>query len=88
MSTDLRFEEEQIRPIRPNDSGAFVYNRYDPRQRIPPLVRFLMRSRIVRSETQARNVVIALCVLLLLSAVILLYRATDTPELIRLKLSI
>lgn len=87
MSMDLKFEEEQIRPVRSNQTGAFVYNRYDARTRIPPIIRFLMRARLVRSEKQARVLVISICTVLCLIAIFVISRSMVEPEIVRLQLS-
>lgn len=89
MSEELRFEEEQIKPVhRDPEFGGFSYQRYDPRLRVPTFVRFLMRARIVRTEKAAEKLLISVCVLLCIIAIAAFVWGIREPEITRLKLTI
>ncbi len=89
MPEELKFEEEQIKPIHRNeDLGGFSYQRYDPRLRIPTFVRFLMRAHIVQNERSAEKLLLVICVLLCVIAITLFMLGTKDPDITRLQLTI
>jgi hypothetical protein len=87
MSMDLKFEEEQIRPARSTSGDSFAYNRYNPKDRIPSVTRFLMKSKAVKNEEQANMVLIVVVGLLFILTAALLVKGFATPEIVRLQLT-
>jgi len=86
MSMDLKFEEEQIRPVRSTAESAMVYNRFDPRDKIPTIVRIVMKTRIVKTEKQAKLLVVIVAFLLIALAAFLLIKSGKAPTIVRLQL--
>ncbi len=87
MSMDLKFEEEPIRPVRSTAEGAFVYSRFDPKDRIPGIVRFFMKIKFIGSEKRAKIAVLVIVVLLFILTIVLIKHAVSTPVVVRLQLT-
>lgn len=90
MSDELKFDaDQQIRPIHTEQSmSGFSYKRYDPRLRVPTLVRLLMRSHLVHSEKGAQITLLISCVVFSVVAIVLFIWGIKEPEIIRLQLTI
>lgn len=83
---ELRFEEEQIRPIRTTVNTPMVYSRFDPQDRIPAIVRFVMKTRIVKTEEKARILILCVGIFLICIAAFMLLESGKSPEIVRLQL--
>lgn len=83
---DLKFEEEPITPVRSVTGYSAGYNAFNSRDRIPTIVRMVMKTRIVKTEKQAKLFVVVMVFLLIALSIFLLIWSGRTPAIVRLQL--
>lgn len=77
MSMDIKFEEQKVEAIR---RPPFMYSKFQRSLEIPPLIRMVMKTRVVRNETQAQYVVISLIAAIFIASITIGYFALKTPD--------
>ncbi len=81
MQPDVQFEEESIRPVRyasmQSQGGRDGYD--------SPVVSFLVKNKIIRSERQAGVLIAILALLILIAVFFFIHQALAEPQIIELK---
>jgi hypothetical protein len=72
----VEFEENKI-----NTSGSVMYSRFQASDKKPWLINFLLKTGLIRRESQAVYFVIAFCVICLIIAIYLFNNALNGPEI-------
>lgn len=95
MSSDLQFEEDPILPTRPPQAGFRGYqtdmrsmqqDRFQSVDNPPPMIiRLILKTRVVKTETQAQLFVILFLVIVIVITIIIFYRTSSNSGIIRLQ---
>ena len=86
MSSDVQFEEENIQPIRPRSMYGKGFNGVQT-DHASPVIRFLIKIKVLKNAERAAFVLIAIAVILVGGSIYFMHQAFVEPQIIELKLN-